>query len=354
MQDMSPVARAELRREMRFAEAQLHSFRLGDLLTAIRRHMLLVVILSAAGAGGGWLLGQRVVPRYAAESVLLTDATLSGLVDAGTDRGMTVADPAATTTIVESITTSAVLDRTLALLSPAAIESLAQRADLAAKTALAPDAATAEAMRLPLLREALNEDLRVDNSGRSYLVLVGFRSTDPAVAAEVPNALARAYLDYRGDLKRSASRVMLDSIDSDLVGLRRRLSEAERTAQEMRERLRIAAAQNEALTGRQQQEALVASADLFASQREAERDALATGAVYERMLLQQRELQRDLQTPEVNVQLFSPAVVPLTPSGLNIKPILLMLGLIGGFFVGAAFAAWSERRRSEPRRRREA
>ena len=71
----------------------------------------------------------------------------------------------------------------------------------------------------------------------------------------------------------------------------------------------------ETLTGQKQDEAIEASASVYAQQREAEREVEATAAVYERLLLEQRQLQSRIGAPELTVQLFAPAVVPLSPAG---------------------------------------
>ena len=318
-------------------------FTLGELLAALRRHWISLLALTLAGGAAGFLAAKMSIPHYKAEAALISDASLAAISD-GTREGATITDPSVTPTIVESISAPAVLERALDELTPELRARLLAdsgvEAPLAANLDPTTDPATQEGR---LLARFLSETLEVTNSGRSYVVYISHISSDPELSAAVANAVARAYLEYRADLKRSGYSTYLDSIGSEVVTLKAQVDDAERAAQTLREQARLLAARSGALTGPEQETAIAQSADLYARQREAEREAEAAGAVYERLLLNQREVRGRLNTPELDVQLYALAWVPLQPSGFNVKPLLLALGLAAGFCLGASLSLLRDR-----------
>lgn len=312
---------------------QRGAFTLWDLFSAIGRHWFLVLLLTALGGGAGYWLARNIPDRYSAQVTLISDAERSGIIETGGTSTLTIVDPSATTTVVETISSTVVIERALGLLSPDALDRLTQTAELGPEFA---DAAHDEIEAA--LRRFVTRNLDVSNSGRSYVIEVQFSSTDPALAAELANAIANAYLSYRTELKTGVYAQMLGDLEQELSSLKSELQSADRTAQAMREQARLVAKRFEALTGRQQEAAIDESAGLFARQREAEREADATAAVYERLLLNQRDIRSRLAGPEANVQLFSAAVVPTRPSGFNAKPAVLAVGVLAGFLIGTSLA----------------
>lgn len=318
-------------------------FTLGELFAALRRHWLLVLALTLAGGAGGFLGAKTITPRYKAEAALISDASLAAISD-GTREGATITDPSVTPTIVESISAPAVLERALDELTPGLRARLLAESGVNTKPAANPDPTVDPAMQEGrLLARFLSETLEVTNSGRSYVVYVSHVSIDPELAAAVANAVARAYLEYRADLKRSGYSAYLDSLGSEIATLKAQVDGAERAAQTLREQAQLLAARSGALTGPEQEAAIAQSADLYARQREAEREAEASGSVYERLLLNQREMHSRINTPELDVQLYALASVPLQPSGFNVKPLLLALGLAAGFCIGASLSLLRDR-----------
>lgn len=324
---------------------------LADLSAAILRNWILVLILTLIGGVGGFVLAKRITPHYKAEASLISDASLSAISDGTTRDGATIIDPSVTPTIVESIGSPVVVERALRALPPELRQRLKAESQIEKHLAEISDPAMAQALEEPLLVQFASETLQVTNSGRSYVVYVSYASADAEVAAAVANAVAQAYLDYRAELKRGGFSVILDSLRTEIATLKSELQSAEGTAQTMREQVRLLATRTEALTGRDQEAAIAQSSGLYARQREAEREAEATASVYERLLLNQREIQSQLNTPDLDVQLFALAPLPLRPSGFNLKPILLALGLAGGFCLGASIALLLGRRQSGRRRR---
>lgn len=317
------------------------AFTLGDLIAAILRHKGLVIATALAGALGGALIGRQLTVSYLAEATLIADTSLSGIVDMTHGDMQPVIDPSATSTIVDTVGSPAVVSRALQTFPPELRARLLEGSDIGKQADASADAPAVDTESL--LADHIWENLQIFNSGRSYVVYVRYSAEDPDTAAEVANAIARAYLEYRSEMSWRSYEQMLGSLGGEIATLKVELQDAERTAQTMREQVRLLALRSEALAGRPQLEAIEENSNLYARQRQAEREAEATASVYERLLLSQREIQSRLATPELNVQLFSEATAPLKPSGFNLAPVLLVLGLVGGICAGASLALASER-----------
>ncbi len=308
-------------------------FTLSDLFSVIWRYKFLILLLTAAGGAGGYWIAKGLPDRYAAEVTLISDTERSGIVDTGGNATVAIVDPSATTTVVETIGSPVVLERAMASLSPETLARLTEAAKLGPEF----DDATPEEKHAAI-RRYLSRNLDVSNSGRSYVIKVSYGSPDPVLSADVANATANSYLGYRSELKRDVYSDVLNDLGEELDSLKAELQAADRTAQSMREEARLVAKRFDALTGLQQEGAIDQTASLYARQREAEREADATAQVYERLLLKQRDIMSRMEGPEINVQLFSSAVVPTRPSGFDVKPVVLALGILGGFLVGVSLA----------------
>lgn len=324
--------------------APVASFTLGDLLTTVLRHKILILLATVLGAAAALGLALRMSEHYSTEAALIWDTSISAIIDGDTGEARSLIDPSATSTIVETLTAPAVIEGALAKLSPQVYAHLMEESGIAAYIATAKDSGVAELER-PMMIQYLLRNVTIFNSGRSYVIRIYTKSTDPETAAAVANAVADAYLAYRVDLKRAAYGAMLSSLNSQLADFKAKLDAADVLAQTKREEARLLSERSGALTGAQRDAAVAESANLFASLREAEREAEAAGSIYEKLLRNQREIQSRMQTPEVDVQLFAKAVVPLEPSGFNAKPVLVVLGAAGGFFVGVSLALFRERMR---------
>lgn len=318
------------------------SFTLGEVFAAIRRSPLLVLLFTALGGGGAFVAAKAMPDSYSATAKLISDADRAGIIQRTEPGTQVTAEDAATATIVETIDTPVSLAYALDALTPG------QQTELIVTAEFPPDEPMTEAQQRAQLLRHMSRSLDVTHSGRSYVVNITYNSESPELSATIANAVAQGYLKSRSDLRLDVYQQMLVNLDRELDTLTRDLEEAERRAQTTRERGRLMQLRFETLTGQRQTEAIEASAEVYAQQREAEREVQATAAVYEQLLLEYRRIQSRIGAPELTVQLFAPAVVPLTPAGFNAKPIILALGLVAGFLAGSSLAilrsAWQRRR----------
>ena len=75
--------------------------------------------------------------------------------------------------------------------------------------------------------ESYYDRLKVYQANRARVVTVEFSSTDPQLAARVPNAVVAAYLQQQQTLKRGAKPEQLDALRTELAGIKSKLEEAE-------------------------------------------------------------------------------------------------------------------------------
>ena len=81
--------------------------------------------------------------------------------------------------------------------------------------------------------------MSVDPIRLSQLIKVSFESSDPAVAAEVANAIANAYIESDAEGRVGLTRRASDWLGTRLADLKKNVEDSERTLQEYRERARI-------------------------------------------------------------------------------------------------------------------
>ncbi|MFD0462864.1 hypothetical protein ACFQY9_14400 [Microvirga aerilata] len=188
--------------------------------------------------------------------------------------------------------------------------------------------------------------LDVANGGRSYTIQVRYTSEDPMLSAAITNTLVNEYLAYTSERKRQIYVQTGSNLSNKINSLKHELQSAERNAQMLREQVRIQELRSGALTGSKQEQVISDNAQAYANAREAEREAQAIAAVYERFLLRQREAEGRQDLPGADAWLLSVARPPLKPSGLG-RSLFLGLGGVAGFFIGASCAVVRFRRKRD-------
>lgn len=324
--------------------AKSSAFTIADVLNSALRNKYLILMMTLLGLAAAFAVATRLTKHYTTDSALIWDTSMSAITDGDTGAATAMIDPSATTTIVETLSTPAVVENAVATLPPAIYQQLLEELGIGEFVAKNEHPGDAE-LKKPLMVDYVLRNASIYNSGRSYVIRIYYKSTDPETAAVVANAIAQAYLAYRIELKRAAYKSMLSSLDSQILDLKAKLDTADVQAQTKREETRLLTERSEGLTGGQREQAIADSAAIFAGLREAEREADATGLIYERLLRNQRELQSRIQTPELDVHLFAPAITPLEPSGFNAKPVLILLGAGSGFLFGLELGLLRDRLR---------
>ncbi|MFV0294114.1 MAG: hypothetical protein ACK5II_13260 [Paracoccus sp. (in: a-proteobacteria)] len=317
------------------------SFTLWDIAQVIRHNLILITLLSVLGGLSAYIMANRMSANYSATAQLISDAGRSGLITVEEQLPDQFGDASATATMVETVPTPVVLNHAITTMPPDILKLLGQAAKL---DEAPPEQADNRNVRHQVLLRHMSQNLEVTNSGRSFVVNLRFNAKDPALAAGAANAIAEGYLNYRIELRNAVYGKMLENLEQQITDLTNNLESAEQTAQTMRERVRLLSQRSDVWAEGQQDLAIAENASLYASQREAEREVDATAVVYEQLLLEHRQIESRMGEPEITVQLFSPAIVPTIPSGFNIKPVLMMLGIVTGFLIGLSIALLHNRR----------
>lgn len=99
-----------------------------------------------------------------------------------------------------------------------------------------PTEEEAAAKRRRALLDKVRDRLGTSNDGRSYNISISFRSRDPQKAARIVNAFAEAYVEAQVDVRVGVARQTSEWLENRLSELRERVAEAERAAQDFREK----------------------------------------------------------------------------------------------------------------------
>jgi len=220
---------------------------LADLLETIRRRRMLLIVPVVAGVCIGFA-GYLTAPvSYVSESVLVLDMRrVQALPNESAITPLPQDSPVLRSEldiISSRMMARKVIDilqaenifvptefRSRTVLSSASDTAEQQRGDRGV------DAEARERQRIDLLLSRL----RVNNDGRSYTIFISYRASDPVYAAKVANAFVTAYLDHQIDVQQSAARRVSEWLGEKLVTLRKNLEDAERAAEDFRQKSRLA------------------------------------------------------------------------------------------------------------------
>ncbi|WBU63489.1 hypothetical protein [Paracoccus aerodenitrificans] len=324
-------------------QAAPRSFSFSDVLRALWRNLPLVLVLSVLGGVGAYFMARSLPDQYSASAKLISDAARAGLITRQGETADETGEVTATSTIVETMVTPVVLGHALDEMSPEVVALLAESGR--SPNEPPPVDQTENEGRQALLR-TLGQNLQVSNSGRSFVVNLSYTAENPVLAAGAANAVAHGYLAYRLELRNAVYQEMLENLQQQITDQTNGLRSAEQTAQTMRERVRLLSQRSDVWAEDEQDNAIAQNAELYSRQREAEREVDATAVVYERLLLEHRQIQSLMGEPEISVQLFSPAIVPTQPSGFNVKPVIILLGIVTGCLLGLTIGLIRQRGQS--------
>ncbi|PQA74745.1 GumC family protein [Brucella oryzae] len=287
-----------------------------DLLDIIKRRRMMLVVPVLAGIGVGFA-GYLTAPvSYVSESVLVLDMRRLQALPSESAITPLPQDSPVLRSELDIISSRMMARKVIDILQaegivvPTEFRSrtvLSSASDTGAQTKSARD--IDPAMRERQQIDLLLSRLRVTNDGRSYTIFISYRASDRVYAAQVANAFAAAYLDHQIDVQQSATRRISDWLGDKLGNLRSDLENAERAAEEFRQKARLAGEQGQISFQAQRVAAL--NSEIVA----------ATGAVSlaEARLRTAEELKNNNEAPALTEVLASPAIQTLRSEAARVE-----------------------------------
>jgi polysaccharide biosynthesis transport protein len=224
---------------------------LSDQITAAvqitRRQYLIILLCALIGAVCGIIYLRTTLPVYTAQAEILVDRSKSSFVQQQSILGDVPVDtvqlesqmqimrsPSIALSVVEKFNLAENSEFLDAGRSPirSIIHSVASFFSIAGRSE--PKKSEAELKGEAV--QVLLKTLEVNRIGVTYLIDVGFRSNDPAMAARIANAVADAYITDQLDGKLESNRRASEWLRSRVEELRQRSSAAERAVNAYKER----------------------------------------------------------------------------------------------------------------------
>jgi exopolysaccharide transport family protein len=267
---------------------------LGRLFASLRRDWRRILGVAIAASLVALLFAMVATPSYRAETRLLIETRESVFTRPQGDRDDTapVLDEEGVTSQVEIITSTDILKQVakkLDLASRPEFDSAGQITLLDRLLILAgvksnPDAVPAEERVLTAFRDHLTV-YRVE---RSRVIVIEFTSEDPVLAAEVPNAIADAYLAVSREAKSESTSAATEWLEPEIKALTERVKEAEAKVAAFRAESDLPLGQNNAAIATQQLSELASELSRVRANRAAAegtaaavRDALKRGGPFD-------------------------------------------------------------------------
>ncbi len=266
---------------------------LGQLFGSLIRNWLRILLVALVVAGLAWLLAGLATPLYRAETRIMIEArenVYTRPASAGlSESERALLDEETVASQVEVIGSADLLRQVAGQLNLAAHPEFGAAGDTSTLGNLLillglkgdPSQATVEERVLASLAGRLSI-YRVDGT---RVIVVGFSSQDPQLAADVPNAIAGAYVAGQEQAKRLSNADATEWLEPEIDDLRRRVREAEARVAEYRAGADLLVGQNNAVLPTQQlseisSELTRARADRSAAEAKASaiRDAVGSGA----------------------------------------------------------------------------
>lgn len=228
------------------------------LFGSLARNWLRIAIVAVAVATLAFVLAWLATPQYKAETRLLIETRESVFTrpDGNSEADRPILDEEGVTSQVEVIASSDILKR------------VAQKLDLARLPEFDPTAHTSAVDRLLIIAglksdpgeipaeervlKSMREKLNVYRVETSRVIVIEFSSQDPKLAAEIPNAIANAYIAFQGNAKQESNSAATDWLAPEIADLSKRVKDAEGKVAAYRAQSDLLIGQNNSILATQQ------------------------------------------------------------------------------------------------------
>ncbi|WP_019173370.1 GumC family protein [Pseudaminobacter salicylatoxidans] len=230
---------------------------LGKLFASLARNWLRILVVALVVAALAFMFASMAERHYRAETRLLIETRESIFTrPAPADSDRPILDEEGVASQVEVIGSTDILKKVASQLDLAKLPEFDPSAEMSTisrflvMTGLKADPSEipAEERVLKAFREKLNV-YRVD---RSRVIVIEFSSTDPKLAAAVPNAMADTYLAASREAKLASNLDATDWLEPEIADLDKRVKDAEARVADFRSQSDLLIGQNNAVLATQQ------------------------------------------------------------------------------------------------------
>jgi exopolysaccharide transport family protein len=206
---------------------------LRQLFASLARNWLRIVVVSLAVTGLAFLLASLATPAYRAETKLLIETRESVYTrpDGINDNDKPILDEEGVTSQVQLISSNDILKQVARKLDLSRLPEFDGAADMSALGRLLVIAGLkGDPLEIPpeeRVLKAMRERLQVYPIEKSRVIVVEFSSEDPKLAAEIPNAIADAYIAFQASAKLESNAAATDWLAPEIADLSKRVKEAE-------------------------------------------------------------------------------------------------------------------------------
>lgn len=206
---------------------------LRQLFASLARNWLRIVVVALVVTGLAFALTWLATPHYRAETRLLIETRESVYTrpDGTNDNDKPILDEEGVTSQVEVISSTDILKQVAQKLNLSRLSEFDETADMPLLSRLLviaglksdPSEIPPEERVLTKMREKLNV-YRVE---KSRVIVIEFSSENPRLAAEIPNAIADAYISVQGNANIESNSAATDWLAPEIADLSKRVKDAE-------------------------------------------------------------------------------------------------------------------------------
>ncbi|WP_192359477.1 GumC family protein [Mesorhizobium mediterraneum] len=206
---------------------------LRQLFASLVRNWLRILVVALVITGLAFALTWLATPHYRAETRLLIETRESVYTrpDGTNDNDKPILDEEGVTSQVEVISSTDILKQVAQKLNLSGLPEFDETADMPVLSRLLviaglksdPNEIPPEERVLTKMREKLNV-YRVE---KSRVIVIEFSSEDPRLAAEIPNAIADAYISVQGNANIESNSAATDWLAPEIADLSKRVKDAE-------------------------------------------------------------------------------------------------------------------------------
>ncbi|RUU29664.1 exopolysaccharide transport family protein [Mesorhizobium sp. M6A.T.Ce.TU.016.01.1.1] len=206
---------------------------LRQLFASLARNWLRILVVALVVTGLALALAWLATPHYMAETRLLIETRESVYTrpDGTNNDDSPILDEEGVTSQVEVISSTDILKQVAQKLNLSRLAEFDEAADMPVLSRLLviaglksdPNEIPPEERVLKTMREKLNV-YRVE---KSRVIVIEFSSENPRLAAEIPNAIADAYISVQGNAKTESNSAATDWLAPEIADLSKRVKDAE-------------------------------------------------------------------------------------------------------------------------------